>query len=100
MLRYDHPLGFYVSFDAQAASSYFIDYANTFNTDGYVIFGTTAGYLEPKKQRWEAFVDFRNVTGKHYAADISPIYNARGKDVAVSDPGDGFGVFGGLSFRY
>lgn len=98
-IRYDHPSGFYVGFNAQAASSYFVDYANTFNTKGYVIFGTTVGYLNAKKG-WEAYVDVRNLTNRHYAADISPGYNDAGHDIARSDPGDGFGVFGGLSLAY
>ncbi len=98
-IRYDHPSGFYVGFNAQAASSYYVDYANTFTTKGYAIFGATVGYLNAKKG-WEAYVDVRNLTNQHYAADISPGYNDHGNDIARSDPGDGFGVFGGLSLAY
>lgn len=98
-LRYEHPLGFYASFNVQIASSYDVDYANSFATASYAIFGASVGYLNPKKG-WQAFVDVRNLTDKHYAADVSPGYNDLGRDIARSDPGDGFGVFGGISFAY
>jgi iron complex outermembrane receptor protein len=98
-LRYEHPSGFYVGFNVQAASSYAVDYANSFYTDSYVIFGATIGYAQPKKG-WETYVDFRNLGDKHYAADVSPGFNDHGKDIARSDPGDGFGVFGGISYKF
>ncbi len=98
-LRYEHPLGFYASFNVQAASSYDVDYANSFSTKGYGIYGFTVGYTNPKKG-WEAFVDLRNITDQHYAADISPGFDDKGNDIARSDPGDGFGVFGGVSLAF
>lgn len=98
-LRYDHPLGFYASVNVSAASAYEVDYANTFSTKGYGVLGATVGYSNPKKG-WEAFLDFRNITDEQYAADISPGYNDLGNDIARSDPGDGFGVFGGVSVAF
>jgi iron complex outermembrane receptor protein len=98
-LRYEHPSGFYAGFNVQAASSYAVDYANSFYTDSYVIFGATVGYAQAKKGL-EVYLDLRNLTDEHYAADVSPGYNDHGKDVARSDPGDGFGVFGGISYKF
>lgn len=103
-LRYEHPSGFYAGFNTQAASSYALDYANSVNVPPYVIFGTTIGYESPKKG-FSAYLDFRNLTNKHYAADVSsPAYNVGGSSVAaggaVLDPGDGFGVFSGISYKF
>jgi iron complex outermembrane recepter protein len=98
-LRYDHASGFYVSFNVQAASSYPVDYADSFYTDSYVILGATVGYAQPKKG-FEVYLDFTNLTNKHYAADVSPGYNDHGQDVARSDPGDGFGVFSGIQYKF
>ena len=101
---YNHPSGFYLSFDTQVSSSYAIDYANTVFTDPYVLFGTTVGYVAPKKG-FSVYLDFRNLTNKHYAADVSsPAYNVGGNNSAaggaVLDPGDGFGVFSGISYSF
>lgn len=98
-LRYDNGGGFYWSFTIQAASSYPVDYANSFYTAPYVIFGTTVGYAQPKKG-FEVYLEFNNLTNKHYAADVSPGYNDHGQDVARSDPGDGFGVFSGIVYKF
>lgn len=98
-LRYEHPSGFYLSVTGQYASSYNVDYANSFQTESYFIWGGTIGYAS-LKQGWQAYVDFRNISDKHYAADTSPGYNDHGQDIARSDPGDGFGVFGGVSWKY
>lgn len=97
-LHYEHPSGFYASFDAQPASSYPVDYSNTFYTRSYVIFGARIGYSQPK-EGFEAYLDFRNLTNKHYAVSVSPFYDDRGRDNARSNPGDGFGVFSGVSYR-
>jgi iron complex outermembrane receptor protein len=98
-LRYDHPSGFYLGANAEAASSYGIDYAESFFTNPYVIFGSTIGYAPPKKG-WQVHLDFRNLADRHYVVSVSPVFNAAGKDSAVFFPGDGFGVFGGFSFRF
>jgi iron complex outermembrane receptor protein len=98
-LSYYHPSGFYASVESQAASSYPVDYANTFYTRPYVIFGARVGYLAPD-QKFEAFLDFRNITNKHYAVSVSPAFNDAGRDVARSNPGDGFGVYTGVNYQF
>ena len=101
-LDYEHPSGFYASFNLQAASGYYIDYANTFKTDPYVVYGLGLGWQEPRPDHrgWQVSLDLRNLTNKHYAQDISPAYNVKGVDAAVSDPGDGFGVFSAVSYKF
>ena len=100
-LEYDHPSGFYGNINVQYASNYYIDYANTFKSDAYAIFGARIGYLQPGGHGLEAYLEARNLGNKHYATDISsPVTNAHGKDAAVFDPGDGLGLFSGLAYRF
>ncbi|MFC5694762.1 TonB-dependent receptor family protein [Pseudomonas sp. GCM10022186] len=98
-LRYDHPTGFYAGVNLQSASAYPVDFANTFNTASYTIFGATLGYDHPGGD-WQAYLDFKNLTNEFYAATVSPGFNDRGLDAARSTPGDKFGVFGGVSVAF
>ncbi|HVT92615.1 MAG TPA: TonB-dependent receptor [Bryobacteraceae bacterium] len=98
-LLFEHRGGFYASATAQSASRVSTDYANSFFTAPYTIFGAKLGYAPPRG-RWEAHLQLSNLTDRHYAVYVRQTYNARGADTAVSGPGDGFGVFGGFSFRY
>ncbi len=98
-LRYDHPSGFYLSGNGEVSSSYAIDYANSFFTQPYSVLGATVGYA-PVGRPWKVYLDFRNLTNRHYVASVSPIFNAGGKDAAVFYPGDGFGLFGGFSYHF
>lgn len=98
-LAYQNAGGFYINGSVQAASSTYVDQANTFSTNPYQIYGITVGYAPPEG-RWEAFVDFRNLFDKKYAAAVTTTTDDRGVDQPRSQPGDGFGVFAGLTARY
>lgn len=97
-ISFNHASGFYASADVQAASGYPVDYANSFYTRDYAIFGATLGYA-PKESQWSAFLDFRNIGDKGYVASVSPVYNDLGRDQRRSSPGDGFSVIAGLSIK-
>lgn len=100
-LEYDHPSGFYGNLNVQYASNYYIDYANTFKSDAYAIYGARIGYAQPGGRGLDVYLEGRNLGNKHYATDISsPVTNAHGKDAAVFDPGDGLGVFSGIAYRF
>ena len=96
-LRLDLRNDFYLSFDAQVSSSIPIDYANTDFARAYHIFGTTIGYDDDRKGR-EVYLNFQNLADQHYAAIVSPSLNDHGIPGAFLQPGDGFGVFAGVSF--
>ncbi|WP_275546320.1 MULTISPECIES: TonB-dependent receptor domain-containing protein [unclassified Pseudomonas] len=98
-LRYDHPSGFYAGLNTQYASRVAVDYANSYYADAYATFGATLGYASPKDD-WQAWLDLRNLTDKRYAATVTPGYNDNGADVARSTPGEGFGVYTGLSWSW
>ncbi|MGE8504873.1 MAG: TonB-dependent receptor family protein [Pseudomonas sp.] len=98
-LRYDHPSGFYAGLNTQYASKVAVDYANSYYADAYATFGATLGYASPKDD-WQAWLDLRNLTDKRYAATVTPGYNDNGTDVARSTPGEGFGVYTGVSWSW
>ncbi|MCU1731738.1 MULTISPECIES: TonB-dependent receptor family protein [unclassified Pseudomonas] len=98
-LRFDLPSGFYAGLNTQMASKVQVDYANSYNADAYALLGATLGYNAPK-QDWQTWLDLRNLTNKRYAAIVVPGYNDRGADVARSVPGEGFGVYAGISYSF
>ncbi|MFT0622441.1 TonB-dependent receptor family protein [Ectopseudomonas guguanensis] len=98
-LRYDHPSGFYAGVNTQYASKVAVDYANSYYADAYATFGATLGYASPKDE-WQAWLDLRNLTDKRYAATVTPGYDDNGADAARSTPGEGFGVYTGLSWSW
>ncbi|RWU21030.1 TonB-dependent receptor [Pseudomonas alkylphenolica] len=98
-LRFDLPSGLYAGINTQMASKVQVDYANSYPTDAYALLGATLGY-NSAKQDWQTWLDLRNLTNKRYAATVTPGYNDNGKDVAHSTPGEGFGVYAGVSYSF
>ncbi|MGG2398809.1 TonB-dependent receptor family protein [Pseudomonas sp. SH1-B] len=98
-LRYDHPSGFYAGLNTLYASKVAVDYANSYYADAYATFGATLGYNAPKGD-WQTWLDLRNLTNKRYAATVTPGYDDNGADAARSTPGEGFGVYTGLSWSW
>ncbi|SDT37715.1 iron complex outermembrane recepter protein [Pseudomonas asplenii] len=98
-IRYDHPTGVYVGLNTQVASRMAVDYANSRYASSYALFGATLGYASPK-QDWQTWLDLRNLTNQHYAALVVPGYDDKGADAARSVPGEGMGVYAGVSYSF
>lgn len=98
-LRFDWPSGFHAGLNTQMASKVQVDYANSYPADAYAILGARVGYNAPK-QDWQTWLDLRNLTNQRYAATVTPGYNDNGQDVARSTPGEGFGVYAGVSYSF
>lgn len=98
-VRYSHPTGFYTSLNTEHASKVAVDYANSFYAASYTLLGATFGYDAPK-QDWQAWVDLRNLTNKRYANTVTPGYDDKGLDAARSTPGDGRGIYTGVSWAW
>lgn len=98
-LRFDLPSGFFAGINTQMASKVQVDYANSYEADPYALLGATLGYNAPK-QDWQTWLDLRNLTNKRYAATVTPGYNDNGQDIARSTPGEGFGVYAGVSYSF
>ncbi|RBJ85497.1 TonB-dependent receptor [Pseudomonas sp. MWU12-2534b] len=96
-LRYDWPLGFFAAVNTQLVSKVAVDYANSYYADPYALFGATLGYNAPKND-WQTWIDLRNLTDKRYAATVTPGYDDKGLDAARSTPGEGLGVYLGVSW--
>lgn len=98
-LQYEHPSGFYGGVSVQAASTIDVDYANSFKTHGYGIVNANFGYDHPSAG-WKVFLDLRNLGNKHYVSSVAPAYNDNGTDQRRSAPGEGFGIYGGISVAF
>lgn len=96
-LRYSHPSGFFSSLNGEYSSRVAVDYANSYYAKAYGLLGATVGYDAPK-QDWQAWIDLRNLTNQRYANTVTPGYDDRGNDMARSSPGDGMGVYAGVSW--
>jgi iron complex outermembrane receptor protein len=90
--------GLRVSVNAQSASSYAIDFANSFNADGYTIWGMKLAQSVGKQWAW--FVEGRNLADKAYASTTGITRDARGLDQAQFLPGDGRAVYAGIELKF
>ena len=98
-VRYDHLQGFYAGVNTQVASRMAVDYANSYYTSSYMLWGATLGYASPK-QDWHTWLDLRNLSNEHYAATVTPGYDDKGLDAARSTPGEGRGAYVGVSYSF
>lgn len=98
-LEYRQPSGFYAQLNARAASSYYVDFANSLGAPSYTLWGAKVGYEAPSK-KWEVFVDARNLTNERYATASNTAYDAKGQDSANFYPGDPVNVTTGVSYRF
>ncbi|MGH8605393.1 MAG: TonB-dependent receptor domain-containing protein, partial [Gammaproteobacteria bacterium] len=97
-MLYQHPSGFSIGPNIEAASSNFVDFANTLKADSYVLLGARASYEVSKNLR--LFVDGRNLTNEFYAASVAVTADAGGEDRALFNPGLTRSVFGGVELRW
>lgn len=106
-LEYEHPSGFYSNLNLRYASRAPSDYANTYYAPSYAIWGATFGVNLPDNG-WSAFLDLVNIGDKKYVAVINPLWDASilGAPPNVNinkerfNPGDGFGVYAGVTYRF
>lgn len=98
-LRFDFNQGFYALINAEYRSDIPVDYANSFYSDSYTLWGTGFGY-EAVDKKWNAWIDVKNLANKHYAATVTPGYNDKGADAARSTPGEGLSSYAGITFNF
>lgn len=96
-LKFEQKDGLYFGANLRFTSKYFVDYANTFQVPSYAIWGANVGYAA--KKGWKVYADLKNLGDKHYVAATGQAYNLAGIDSNYFYPGDGFSVYGGISFR-
>lgn len=102
-IHLDLKSGFYAAFNAQVSSKVSGSYDDTYYAPSYHIFNANVGYQWPGKHR-QVFLSFNNLANQHYASIVVPGYIARTSSgvsqLAVMQPGDGFGIFGGVDVGF
>lgn len=96
-LLYENTSGFYIGPTLEAADSWYVDFANTLEADAYWVLGAKAGY---RGQRFNVFVEGRNLTDEHYVSNTGLLADAGGLDAGVFNPGTPAAVFGGIEVRF
>ena len=96
-LLYQHPTGFSIGPSVQAASSNWVDCANTLKADSYALLGMRAAY---ETKQYRIFIEGRNLTDEHYASSVAVMADAGGLDQAQFFPGPTASVFGGIAVRW
>lgn len=98
-LRYAHPDGYYFGPNVEwVPSAYFIDSANTQNTEPYALLGFKAGYTFPNGL--SVFFDGRNLTNEKYISNVSVVPVATASNSNLYYPGDGRALFVAVEFRW
>jgi len=97
-LLYKNPTGFYFGPNIEwVPQAYFVDSANTVNTEAYALLGLKAGFDNGGPV--SAYIEGRNLTNKAYIASVSVINQA---NVAspLFEPGNGRAVYAGMKYRW
>ncbi|MGH8500874.1 MAG: TonB-dependent receptor family protein [Gammaproteobacteria bacterium] len=95
---YEHASGFYIGPHVQAASDYFVDYANTLEADSFVIVGARAGYEHA--DRWSVFIEGQNLSDRAYISNTSTVADAGGEDAELFNPATERSVLAGLELNW
>lgn len=97
--------GFYIGPNVTAASSTWVDHANTLQAAGYSVWGVKIGQQVTPKFSW--FVDARNLGNKDYAATTGVISDqavvanpSNPSALAQFFPGDGRSLYAGIELKY
>lgn len=75
-----------------------IDFRNTFAADPYIVTGFRLGRRSERGLSW--FAEVRNLTDKKYSTTTGVIENAGGTDQAQFLPGDGRGIYAGVTCTF
>ena len=98
-LLYKHPAGFYVGPNVEwVPEAYFVDSANTLDTEAYAIWGLKAGYNSGKG--FSVYVEGRNLSDTHYIASTGITNVADPVLTTLFEPGTGRAVFAGVKVAW
>jgi iron complex outermembrane receptor protein len=99
-LSYQRPSGFYASASGEwVPDRYPVDYANSLYADPWFALAARLGY---RAERWSAFLEGRNLTGRRYASAVEVIADARSGfgPPRVFDPAEGRAIYAGLEVTW
>jgi len=97
-LRYDHQDKWFIAPNLEAASSAYVDFANTLEAPGYAILGFNAGYRLNKNV--EVFANGINLLDKNFISTFSTIVSPTPFNQATFYPGDDRRIFGGVRVKF
>ncbi|MET0250692.1 MAG: TonB-dependent receptor [Novosphingobium sp.] len=96
-LLYKHPGGAYIGPNLEwSPKSYFADNANSLTVDSFALLNLKLGY---EAVRWSAYVEGRNLTGKHYISTVA-VAGTADPGSELFNPGPGRAVFGGVRYKW
>jgi iron complex outermembrane receptor protein len=99
-LLYKHPGGVYFGPNVEwVPVAYFVDSANTLDTEPYVLWGLKAGY-DPKDSAYSFYIEGRNLADKHYIASTSITNIADPVASQLFEPGTGRSVYAGMKYKW
>ncbi|KRR28379.1 ligand-gated channel protein [Bradyrhizobium lablabi] len=97
-LLYKNPTGFYFGPNVEwVPQAYFVDSANTLNTEAYALLGLKAGFDNGGPV--SAYVEGRNLLNKAYISSVS-IINQATPTSPLFEPGNGRAVYAGIKYRW
>ena len=97
-LLYKHPSGIYFGPNVEwVPEAYFVDSANTLETDAYAIWGAKIGF--DNGGPITAYIEGRNLSDEAYIASASIIDRAN-PGSTLFEPGTGRAIYGGVQFKW
>ncbi len=97
-LLYKHPTGWFFGPNIEyVPQGYFVDAANTFMVDPYMLWGLKGGYDDGKN--FSFYVEGRNLSDRAYISSAS-IARVANVNSALFEPGSGRAVFAGTKFKW
>ncbi|MDX9999348.1 MAG: TonB-dependent receptor [Phenylobacterium sp.] len=97
-LRHEHPSGWFVAPSVEwSASDIWVDFNNTTKAPSYAIWNLNAGWTVNDKVT--LFIDARNLADKAYVSNVQAAITAAAT-TGYYWPGDGRGVFGGVTVAF
>ncbi len=103
-LKYEHPAGWFVAPSVEwSPRGPFVDFRNKVRAPDYAIASLGAGYT---RDGVTVFLDARNLLDKRYVATVNPLANPASVTAATIEntaafwPGEGRGVFVGVSGKF
>lgn len=98
-LVYAHPSGWQISPKIEwVPSGYFVDLANSYRTENYLITGLSMSYNTSNKI--DMFLDINNLNNQTYISTTLPIPDAQGTDGNYFYSGEGRSIHAGLSIKF
>lgn len=98
-LRFDHARDWYLAVNLRwAPDGPFADFANTTEVPGYHIIGVNAGF--PLSSKLSLYISAENIFDERYVSNVTTNANQALENSRLFTPGQGRGVFAGLTLRY